>query len=173
MRELSKDYHFDRKFQPNVTGNIPHMEHLWENFGAWSSRQALENAAWMPPYRSYRNDQTCIQRWKKGVFLGDGGGKNLSAGATLKLFGDDTYIHPGKLTWHLKIRCPKRKGSSSNHPFSGANMLVSGSVGHRNWYYVYTPEIWQFAPEKERILRGKESSNHHCSGGYLKCSRAV
>ena len=33
----------------------------------------------------------------------------------------------------LKIRFPKRKGSSSNHPFSGA-MLVSGRVVWNNYF---------------------------------------
>ncbi len=47
-----------------------------------------------------------------------------------------------KLTYPLKIGLPKRKRSSSNHPFSGAKMLVSGRVWLIKNFY---PDcIWLF-----------------------------
>ena len=50
---------------------------------------------------------------------------SISASSTCSSRGDTKHIHSLKLTYHF----PKRKTSSSNHPFLGANLLfVSGSV---------------------------------------------
>ena len=87
--------------------------------------------------------------------IGDGGLKSFDVHPDP--WGDDLIWLPSlKLTWQLKIGHPKRKQSYSNHPFSGANLLlVSGRVyckfivettpnTRRNNVYIYLPTFWEY-----------------------------
>ena len=60
-----------------------------------------------------------------------------------EMIQQNTFTLPKTNSWHLKIGLPKRKGSSSNHQFSGAScLLVSGlryifQMGWNNQLYSF------------------------------------
>ena len=57
------------------------------------------------------------------------------------LFFSVFHVHSLKLTWHLKIGHAKRKRLYSNHPFSGANLLLVSVSGSLLIQHIYA---WKF-----------------------------